>query len=149
MDALHGLKHTDEEVLTLFRRLGVPHQIILSKVDRVLFPKMGNMSVGKVRAKIEQNGPVLAEIVEDLRKRIQPGLGDGPEALGEVIACSTDKVLSKKKFGVDDVRWATLVATGLENKKRWLVDSMIQPSTGLHQSERIVSEDDLVVQEQL
>lgn len=148
VDALHGLKPTDVEVLALFRKLGVPHQVILSKVDRVLLSKMNNVSAVKIRAKLEQNGPALGQIVEGLREKLQPGLGDGPEALGEVIACSTDKVFMKKQFGIDGVRWATLAATGLGEEKKWSVDSTMQQPVDLGQPVKIVSEEDLVVREQ-
>ena len=148
VDALHGLKRTDEEILALFRRLGVPHQVILSKVDRVLSPTAKIKSAAKIRANIEEKGPVLARIVEELRAKIQPGLGDGPEALGEVIACSAETALKKGRFGIDNVRWATLAATGLGDEKRWSVDLMQAPDEVDH-SEKIVSEENLIVQDQV
>lgn len=108
---------------------------------------MGNMSAGKIRPKLEQNGPVLTTVVGGLRKKLQPGLGDGPEALGEVITCSANTMFRHKNFGVDDVRWATLAATGLGEVKKWSVDSMLQSSVELDQPTKIVSEEDLVVRE--
>lgn len=125
----------------------MPHQVILSKVDRVLFPKLNNVSAGKFRVKLEQNGPVLAEIVESLRKKLQPGLGDGPEALGEVITCSTHKLFVRKKFGVDEVRRATLTATGLDEQKKWTVNSTVQSPVDQDQPAKIISEEDLVIRE--
>lgn len=145
VDALHGLKRTDEEILKLFRRYGVPHQIILSKVDRVLFPKLRTVSVANIREKIQQTEPVLARIIEGLRAKIQPGLRDGPEALGEVISCSAETVYRQGKFGIDDVRWATLAAAGLGDEKRWSVDSIMQVPHDISQPSKITSEEDLII----
>ena len=116
VDALHGLKTSDEEILSLFRQNAISHQIILSKVDRVLFPK-GNAST----ARLERNIPELRSICECLRSKIQPGIRDGPEALGEILACSSETMTSGKKLGVNNVRWAVLAATGLSEEKRKLL----------------------------
>ena len=127
----------------------MPHQVILSKVDRVLFPKLKIKSAAKVRANVEERGPVLANIVEELREKIQPGLGDGPEALGEVITCSAETVLKRGKFGIDNVRWATLAATGLGDEKRLSMESMMQISDNTGHPEWIVNEEDLIVRERV
>ena len=136
-------------MLALFRKLGVPHQVILSKVDRVLLPTKTRASRVKIRGKLEQHGPMLAEMIADLRSKLQPGLEDGPEALGEVITCSTHKVFPGNRFGIDDVRWATLAATGLGEEKKWSVDSMLQSPVDLSQPAKIVTEEDLLVKEQI
>ena len=91
----------------------VSHQVVLSKVDRVLFPK-GNPSF----LRLERNRPQLDEAIEILKTKIQPGKGDGPEALGEIITCSGEKTMNGMKMGVDNVRWAILAAVGLENEKK-------------------------------
>ena len=113
VDSLHGLKRSDEEILSLFRHNAISHQIILSKVDRILFPK-SNPSV----ACMERNAPGLARICEEMKIKIQPGKGDGPEALGEITACSAEATLGGKKLGINEVRWAILVATGFGEERR-------------------------------
>lgn len=110
VDATHGLKRTDREVLSEFRKYAIPHQVILSKVDRLLFKK-ADPSV----ALLKRNSQLLDGCVGRLKLQIQPGLGDGPEALGEVLACSATKTLNGKKLGINNVRWAVLAATGLSN----------------------------------
>lgn len=118
VDALHGLKRSDEEILSLFRQNAIPHQIILSKVDRILF--------GKSRpscSRIERNLPELDRICDQLKAKIQPGSGDGPEALGEIVTCSAEATLEGKKVGINSVRWAVLAATGLGKEKRKLLPS--------------------------
>lgn len=110
VDATHGLKRTDREVLSEFRKYAIPHQVILSKVDRLLFKK-ADPSV----ALLKRNSPLLDAYVGALKQQIQPGLGDGPEALGEVLTCSATKTLNGKKLGINNVRWAVLAATGLSD----------------------------------
>ncbi len=120
VDALHGLKRSDEEILSLFRQNAVSHQIILSKVDRILFRKSRPSE-----ARIERNFPELDRICEQLKGKIQPGNGDGPEALGEIVTCSAEATLDGKKLGINNVRWAVLAATGLGEEKRKLLPSEI------------------------
>ena len=125
VDALHGLKRSDEELLSLFRQHAISHQIILSKVDRILFPK-GTPSP----ARLERNLPELERICEELRIKVQPGIRDGPEALGEIVTCSSETVISGSKLGINNVRWAVLAATGLSEEKRKLVpsDMLVKPT---------------------
>lgn len=108
IDARHGLKSLDEEILSLFRHQGVAHQIILSKIDYVLFPKK---KVSQDR--MEKALPLLDEICSNLKSRVQPGGADGPEALGEIICSSAETTLNGKKLGIERLRWAVLAATGL------------------------------------
>ncbi|KAF6221381.1 hypothetical protein HO133_002236 [Letharia lupina] len=124
VDTLHGLKRSDEEILSLFRQNAISHQIILSKVDRILFQK-SRPSL----ARMEQNSPELDRICEELKVKIQPGNGEGPEALGEILACSAEVTLEGKKLGIDKVRWAVLAATGLGEEKRKLSLSEISTDT--------------------
>lgn len=120
VDALHGLKPSDAEVLSLFRKHAISHQIILSKVDRVLFKKASPSA-----ARMERNTPQLDAIVANLKALIQPGKGDGPEALGEIVTCSAEKTIGGKKVGINNVRWAVLAATGLGGERWKIVPSKI------------------------
>ena len=118
VDALHGLRPSDEEILSLFRQNAISHQVILSKVDRILFAK-SRPSL----ALMEQNTRKLDQLCQDLRCKIQPGNGDGPEALGEILTCSAEANLQGKKLGVNNIRWAMLAATGLGEEKKKLLSS--------------------------
>ena len=118
VDALHGLKRSDEEILSLFRQNAIPHQVILSKVDRVLFGKSRPSIV-----RMERNSSELNRICEQLKGKIQPGNGDGPEGLGEIVTCSAEATLDGKKLGINNVRWAVLAATGMGEEKRKLLPS--------------------------
>ena len=118
IDALHGLKRSDEEILSFFRQNGISHQIVLSKVDRILFQKCRPSL-----ARMERNAPEVDRICEQLKGKIQPGNGEGSEALGEIVTCSVEANLKGKRLGINNVRWAVLAATGLGGDKRKLLPS--------------------------
>ena len=111
VDAVHGLKATDQQMLLLLRQNGVPHQVLLSKVDRFLTP---DKPFTLQRA--EKKMAALDETVAALREKIQPRLGDGPDALGEIIACSSAAQVHGQTLGIPDLRCAILAATGIANK---------------------------------
>lgn len=117
---MHGLKQSDEQILKLFRHNSVPHQVILSKVDRVLLPKSTKKHIAE--EKFKENAVALKGIVQRIREKVQPK-NDGPPALGEILTVSADnerwKALAPRtrgKLGIDAVRWAVLVATGLNQQ---------------------------------
>lgn len=117
VDARHGLKSSDEALLAELRRNGISHQIILSKVDRILLPGPKTPSKSKLQSHIRE----LDRIYQDIRAKIQPGKLDGPEALGEIISCSAEKSLERgRRPGMNQVRWAVLAATGLNIQKGML-----------------------------
>ncbi|MBS1168775.1 MAG: engB, partial [Proteobacteria bacterium] len=78
IDARHGIKKNDEDVLTLLDKAAVSYQIVLTKADKL---KPGGID------------KVLADTAERIRKR--------PAAFPEVIATS-----SEKGAGVEDLRTA-------------------------------------------
>ena len=90
--------------MSTFRQRGIPHQVLLHKVDRILLPGAKPPTPAKLNEHMEE----LKKVMENVKKEIQPGRGDGPEALGEILACSAEK-----KLGIDTVRCAVLRATGL------------------------------------
>ena len=115
VDALHGLKTTDLQILELFRHQAIPHQVILSKADRLFMSGRGK---GISETSQELGFQRLDEFVEQLKKQIQPR-GDGPPALGEILACGSPNARKKKRYGpmngllnLDSIRWAILAATG-------------------------------------
>ncbi|WP_416796682.1 ribosome biogenesis GTP-binding protein YihA/YsxC [Ciceribacter azotifigens] len=84
IDARHGIKKNDDEVLDLLDKAAVSYQIVLTKID-----------------KIKQAGVprLITETVEKIRKR--------PAAYPEVLATS-----SEKGSGLDDLRSAILNTIG-------------------------------------
>ena len=70
---------------------------------------------------MELNMPMLAEMCANLRAKIQPRNGHGPEAMGEIVCYSAETALDGKKLGLENLRWAVLAATGLgEEEKKML-----------------------------
>ncbi|RFU31279.1 hypothetical protein B7463_g5044, partial [Scytalidium lignicola] len=110
VDAEHGIKTRDRQILALLRQQGVPFQIILSKVDRVLFPGSRMPSEGALEARLTD----LSRTIETVKKEVIPNTEDDGGGLGEVIACSSEKWIEGKRLGIDAVRFAMLRAAGLE-----------------------------------
>ena len=82
IDARHGLKANDEEVLDLLDKAAVSYQIVLTKTDKIKPPAVRRL---------------IAETLEEVRRR--------PAAYPEVLATS-----SETGGGMDDLREAIAVA---------------------------------------
>jgi GTP-binding protein len=83
IDARHGVKAIDGEVMDLLDRAAVSYQLVLTKADKIKPPAVVRL---------------VSETLEKIRKR--------PAAYPEVIATS-----SEKGQGIDDLRAAILTAT--------------------------------------
>jgi len=121
VDAEHGLKGQDVQLLEILRAEGVPHQVVLSKADKILFPTKGNPNVEKMERHLEK----LREMQEKVKNVVQPRYERGSVALGEILACSAEKIVESKRLGIDGVRWAVLQAAGMgcdERGKKMVVD---------------------------
>ena len=110
VDAEHGVKESDRQLLGLFREREVPFQIILSKADKILLPWSRMPGQGAFEARLAELRWRM-EVVKDI---VQPSVEDDGTAVGEVIACSSEKMLEGKRMGIDNVRFAMLRAAGLE-----------------------------------
>jgi len=111
IDAQHGIKDSDLHLISLFKEQSIPYQIILSKVDRVLFDGKRNPSQGALDFRFIE----LQKTMEAAKKLVQPNQEDANSAIGEVISCSSEKWLDGKRLGVDAIRFAMLKAAGLEH----------------------------------
>lgn len=120
IDALHGLKDHDRDLLRLLRQYAIPHQVILSKVDRVLFSSkaQAKMAMKKRQSNVSVSAANIADLqksLRELRAVIQPdGRTEGPGALGEILTCSAETRLERntQRLGINAVRWAILTAAG-------------------------------------
>jgi GTP-binding protein len=83
IDARHGVKTIDGEVMDLLDKAAVSYQLVLTKTDKIKPPAVDRL---------------VAETLEKIRKR--------PAAYPEVIATSAEKGL-----GIDELRMAILRAT--------------------------------------
>ncbi len=131
IDALHGIKSADEQMVELLRSEGISYQVIVSKADRLIESSRGASNT-RLQTFFEL---VRSEIV-------QPDTGKGVEGLGEILAVGNlgddkknVKVREQDMLGIDRVRWAVLVAAGLEewatkrlNKKKRTDFSEAEPS---------------------
>ena len=118
IDSLHGLKDSDTQLLQLLRHNGIPHQIILSKVDRILLDRIRANKVQTIHNILEQRCTELEKICERLKAEIQPK-GDGIPAFGQILSCCTSapkmrcvSMESGGTLGINLIRHAVLVATG-------------------------------------
>ncbi|OJJ40276.1 hypothetical protein ASPWEDRAFT_144785 [Aspergillus wentii DTO 134E9] len=113
IDSLHGMKQQDRDLLSLFRRYAIPHQIILSKVDKVLGKKKKQVKTGASAA----NVAALRSLLQELKPIVQPidGRIEGPGALGEILTCSAATPTGPgQALGVSALRWAILSAAGFD-----------------------------------
>lgn len=113
VDAEHGVKRSDLEILVWLRRNGVGFSVVLSKVDKVLWSR------GKAPSpeRLESGMRRLEEMGRSIGTRVDEEAGDGGRiGVGEVLFCSAEKSLSGagRRLGVDEIRWAALRACGLE-----------------------------------
>lgn len=115
LDATHPPKTTDLDLLAMLRADGVAHQIVLTKIDKLLFPNKPN------QAAAERNYHKLHEMVEEVRKIAMPKEERGAKALPDVLMCSTQvswPLGGHAKIGIDGIRWAVLQAAGLDTDEQ-------------------------------
>ncbi|KAJ5779733.1 hypothetical protein N7457_007453 [Penicillium paradoxum] len=113
IDSTHGIKQTDAEILRLFRHSAIPHQIILSKVDKFLARKMKQMKTGVTPANIER----LQLLLQGIKPIVQPDprVSEGPGSLGEILTCSAEAQIGPgRALGIDAIRWSILSAAGID-----------------------------------
>lgn len=112
IDSEHGIKQNDADILGLFRRYAIPHQIILSKVDKILAKNKKQIKTGASAIGIRR----LQDLLHKLQPQVQPDPNiSGPGALGEILTCSADTPVGPGRvLGVDAVRWAILSAAGID-----------------------------------
>lgn len=96
----------------LLRKYAIPHQIILSKVDKVLLKNKKSVKTGAPPANIAK----LKKVLQELKPVIQPdGRMEGPGALGEILTASAETSLGNGRYlGVSALRWAILSAAGFD-----------------------------------
>ena len=86
IDARHGLKKNDTEVLDLLDKAAVSYQLVLTKTDKIKPPAVAR-----------------------LREETLAAIAKRPAAFPEVVATS-----SQKNEGVDDLKAAILFAAGMD-----------------------------------
>jgi GTP-binding protein len=124
VDASHGIKDNDRSLLASLRLSGVPHQVLLSKLDKAYIPETTKEITHFAKPKTASNafkphGSIekLYRTMDKIKTEIKPKHGGG--ALGELLAVSSEVLIDGKRLGVDAVRIAVLQAAGVkfESKK--------------------------------
>ncbi|OGE55530.1 hypothetical protein PENARI_c004G08255 [Penicillium arizonense] len=113
IDSTHGIKQTDADILQMFRHYAIPHQIILSKVDKFLAKKMKLIKSGVSPYNLER----LQLLLQGVKPIIQPDprVSEGPGALGEILTCSAEAQIGPgRALGIDAIRWSILSAAGID-----------------------------------
>ncbi|CAO1604597.1 hypothetical protein XANCAGTX0491_008142 [Xanthoria calcicola] len=115
IDSMHGVKRSDESLLQALRENAISHQVVLSKVDRILFPK-GRDATHQM---LLRNATALQQTAGSIRAKLDAMNVPGPKPLGEILACSTAVSLERGKWlGINNLRWAVLSATGLNEIRK-------------------------------
>ncbi|KAL8875721.1 MAG: hypothetical protein Q9192_009001, partial [Flavoplaca navasiana] len=83
IDSMHGVKRSDESLLQALRESAISHQVVLSKVDRILFPKSRNPT----QQMLQRNATTLQQAAQSIRDGLASMDVAGPEPLGEILAC--------------------------------------------------------------
>ncbi|KAL4867757.1 hypothetical protein BDV12DRAFT_186442 [Aspergillus spectabilis] len=132
IDSEHGLKPADRAILTLFRQNAIPHQIILSKVDKLLSQKTPKPTTIPSTSRLA----ALQAKLKALRPKIQPdGRTEGPGALGELLTCSAEASLGDGRFlGISAVRWAIVSAAGLDGTVEGAAEPVFSIGSGIGDS---------------
>ncbi|KAL3423766.1 GTP-binding protein [Phlyctema vagabunda] len=112
VDSDHGIKISDQKMLALCKERGIPFQVILSKVDRVLFA--GKKAISTTL--LQERMLTLRNLMENVHDVIQPASESEMGGLGEVLACSGEKRLDNELMGINAVRFAILRAANLHLK---------------------------------
>ena len=112
VDAVHGIKGSDKQLLDWLKQAEIPFQVILSKVDKIIY--QGNTATVPSKLEVGARMEQLRKIMEDVKKEVQPDSEEVGGAIGEIISCSAEKWIEGKRMGVDALRFAMLQAAGLE-----------------------------------
>ncbi|KAL8783560.1 MAG: hypothetical protein Q9213_004550 [Squamulea squamosa] len=115
VDSMHGVKRSDQALFQALRESAISHQVVLSKVDRILFQR-GRHPTQQI---LQRSATTLQQTAESIRDGLDSMDVAGPRPLGEILACSTVASLEKGKWlGINNLRWSVLAATGLNKIRR-------------------------------
>lgn len=121
IEAEHGIKESDRQILAMFKDHNVPFQVVLAKADKILFPTNRNPRPEVLESRFTN----LRKTMESVREAILDLELERGE-VGEVIACSSEKKIEGKRLGMDAVRFAMLQAAGLELEQKIVLPKAIE-----------------------
>lgn len=95
IDSMHGPKKHDQQMLKMLREMNIPHQLIVSKIDRTKSVDTALLALQDLAQPRSSQTAVVG--------------------LGEILAVGgLDDAPRPRPSGVHDVQWAVLRATGLD-----------------------------------
>jgi GTP-binding protein len=108
VDITVGLKKSDEDILKILREADTPHQVVLSKVDKILFPG-GKLDLDSLPQRLDK----LRVLQDEFKGKIA---SHGSTSMSSDVLCtsSNDRYLGKyKRIGIEELQYAVLDAAGL------------------------------------
>jgi GTP-binding protein len=105
------LKRNDIDMLELLHSLGAPHQIVLSKTDRVLYPR--GFANGEPK---ESRVKHLEKIVQETQQKIRELRKERKSSVLEEIVCTSADVPGEQgemRLGLNTLRFSIYEAAGL------------------------------------
>ncbi|KAF2162811.1 hypothetical protein M409DRAFT_26666 [Zasmidium cellare ATCC 36951] len=125
VDSEHGLKKSDIALLMYFRQKGIPYQIVLSKVDKLLFARSKVPGPEKLSNSLLQLGDVKMKVQEMLNEEAK-GMGMRGDVVEDILCSSgnPDKAIKgatgdrKRMIGVDELRWNILTVCGMQGSEK-------------------------------
>ncbi|TGO30931.1 hypothetical protein BPAE_0002g00210 [Botrytis paeoniae] len=132
IDSEHGIKESDRVMLQMLRSQKVPHQVVLSKIDKMLFAS--NTKKIPSNDNLKNRMTRLDKVLQETKEMIEPDpeSEDADSMTGEILTCTSEKCAGRK-YGIDAVRFAMLRAAGLH----------IQPKIKLAKQVDIISHEEL------
>jgi GTP-binding protein len=114
VDAEHGLKSSDISLLVHLRKQGIAHQIVLSKVDKLLYPHAKPPGPESLHNRLLK----LRDVCGSIRQTLNEAADGGRDAMEDILCCSAEKSLDDRvrntKIGVNEIRWSAMSACGIE-----------------------------------
>ena len=116
IDARHGMKTSDKQILALLWENGIAHQLVLSKIDYVVMPRSRKSpnwdTLNTTFGNLHRDARGFYSELKQRQRQI------GTEASDDILATSSEKVWppqSGKRLGIEALRWGILEATGLDS----------------------------------
>ncbi|KAG8531015.1 uncharacterized protein KY384_004372 [Bacidia gigantensis] len=123
VDSVHGLKSSDQQLLSLLKQEHLAHQIVLTKVDRLLYTADKKRSFENLVLQL----PLLDKFTADIKSSA------GVIAPSEIVCCSSEvSVGGPDKLGLETLRWSILKATGLNSEKLPVAKNAWKPGDLYH-----------------
>jgi GTP-binding protein len=109
VDVTVGLKKSDEQILRIMREAETPHQIVLSKVDKILFPG-GKLDVDRLPQRLER----LRVVQDEFKAKFTENGMAGNMCPDFLCTSSNDHTLGRyKRIGIEELQYAVLDSAGL------------------------------------